>query len=144
MTQEIEQQNKEIITLLGKYPEGLSRGQVSENLNFSIKDKTLQRRLKALVDDGHIVRKGSKKATRYYSLHASIETDKGQLKDNSANVFSPKTQEKLKFLDIPLLFGKKCPIIVNFWIPMSLTKVSMSLKRYKKRFFKKENVSMSN
>ena len=49
MTQEIERQNEEIITLLGKYPEGLSRGQISEYLSFSINDKTLQRRLTALA-----------------------------------------------------------------------------------------------
>lgn len=30
MTQEIEQQNKEIIAIPGKHPEGLSRGQVSK------------------------------------------------------------------------------------------------------------------
>ncbi len=39
MTQEIEQQNKEIVTLLGKYPEGLARGQISEYLSFTINDK---------------------------------------------------------------------------------------------------------
>ena len=58
MTQEIEQQNEEIITLLGKKPEGLSRGQVSESLSFTINDKTLQRRLTALVDEGRIVVQG--------------------------------------------------------------------------------------
>ncbi|MEJ2445059.1 MAG: Fic family protein [Exilibacterium sp.] len=102
MTQEIEQQNKEIITLLGKYPEGLSRGQISEYLSFTINDKTLQRRLRALVDEDRIARKGERKATRYHPLEAPIETDKGHLKDNSANIFSPKSQKKLKFLDTPL------------------------------------------
>ena len=102
MTQEIEQQNEEIITLIGKHPEGLSRGKISKNLRFTINDKTLQRRLTALVDDGRIARKGERKATRYHPLKVSIETNKARLKDITANIFSPKSQEKLKFLDTPL------------------------------------------
>lgn len=107
MTQEIEQQNEEIITLLGKHPEGLSRGQVSEILNFTINGKTLQRRLTALVDEDRIARKGERKATRYHPLEVSIETGKRHLKDNSANIFSPKSQEKLKFLEMPLYAREK-------------------------------------
>lgn len=102
MTQEIEQQNEEIITLLGTHPEGLSRGQISDNLSFSINDKTLQRRLTALVDDGRIARIGERKATRYHPLEASIETSKGHLKDKITDIFSPNSQKKLKFLDTPL------------------------------------------
>lgn len=107
MTQEIEQQNEEIIALLGKYPEGISRGKISEYLSFDINDKTLQRRLAALVDEGKIARKGERKATRYHPLEAPIETDKGHLKDSPANIFSPKSQEKLKFLDVPLHVREK-------------------------------------
>lgn len=102
MTQEIEQQNEEIITLLGKHPDGLSRGQVSKSLGFTINEKTLQRRLTALVDEGRIAKKGERKATRYHPLKSAIETSKGHLKDNSTNIFSPFSQEKLKFLDTPL------------------------------------------
>ena len=65
MTQEIERQNEEIITLVGEHPEGLSRGQISENMSFIINDKTLQRRLAALIDDGRVTRTGEKKGTRY-------------------------------------------------------------------------------
>ncbi len=107
MTQKIEQQNEEIITLLGKHPEGLSRGQISKNLSFSINDKTLQRRLTALAEDGRIARKGERKATRYHPIQAPIETDKGQIKDTQANIFSPKSQKKLKFLDTPLHVREK-------------------------------------
>ena len=105
--QEIEQQNAEIITLLGKHPEGLSRGQISKELNFFINYKTLQRRLTALASDGRIVRTGDRKATRYYSLEASIETTKGHLKDRITSIFSPKSQKKLKFLDTPLQIREK-------------------------------------
>lgn len=102
MKQEIEQQNEEIITLLGKHPEGLSRGQISDNLRFPINNKTLQRRLTALADDDRIARTGERKATRYHPIEASIETSKGHLKDKISDIFSPKSQKKLKFLDTPL------------------------------------------
>lgn len=102
MTLEIEQQIEKIIALLEKHPEGLSRGQVADNLSFSINGKTLQRRLAALVEEGRIARKGEKKATRYYPLPTSIETDKRQIKDKSANIFDSKSKESLKFLDTPL------------------------------------------
>jgi len=88
MTHEIEYQREEIITFLDKHPEGLSRSQVSAGLGFSINDKTLQRRLTALVDAVCIARKGERKATRYYPLEAST--------------FSSNSQEKLKFLDTPI------------------------------------------
>lgn len=107
MTQDIEQQNKEIINLLDRSPEGLSRGQVHENIGFSINEKTLQRRLKALVDSGRIAKEGDRKATRYYSLELPVEEFKGQLKDISPNIFGPQSQERLKFLDIPLHVREK-------------------------------------
>ena len=75
MKQEIEQQNEEIINLLGNHPEGLSRGRISELLSFSIHDKALQRRLVTLVDNGRIARTGERKATRYHSIESPIETD---------------------------------------------------------------------
>ena len=102
MIQEIEQQIEEVIAILEKHPEGLSRGQITEKISFSINGKTLQRRLLALAEEGRIAREGIKKATRYYPSIISIETHKGHLKNNSANIFSPKSEEKLKFLNIPL------------------------------------------
>lgn len=102
MAQKTEQQKQEIVTLLSKHPEGLSRSQVSENLGFSINSKTLQRRLISLVDDGQIARKGERKAARYYPEQVSIETFKGQIKDNQAIIFSSNSQLILKFLDKPV------------------------------------------
>ena len=102
MAHNIERQNEDIITLLGKHPEGLSRGQISETLSFTINDKTLQRRLAALVDGNRITRTGERKAARYYLSETFMETGQGHLKDNSTNIFSPHNQETLKFLDTPL------------------------------------------
>lgn len=77
------------------------------NSRFSINDKTLQRRLIALVDDGRIARQGTRKASRYHILQTSIETDKRHLKGNSANIFSLKSQERLGFLDTTLYSREK-------------------------------------
>jgi Fic family protein len=107
MAHEIEHQREEIITFLDKHPEGLSRSQLSAGLGFSINDKTLQRRLTALVDAVCIARTGERKATRYYPLEAPIEIDKGHLKDISANIFSSNSQEKLRFLDTPIHVREK-------------------------------------
>ena len=102
MTLEIDQQKAEIITVLNKHPEGLSRSQVSVKLSFYINEKTLQRRLIALFHERKITRKGERKGTHYYPLQASIETDKRHLKDKLTSIFSLKCQKKLEFLDTPL------------------------------------------
>jgi len=57
MSQEIERQKEEIASLLENFPKGFSRGQISEIVN----DKTLQRRLAALIADGKVTRTGEKK-----------------------------------------------------------------------------------
>jgi predicted transcriptional regulator len=102
MTTKIAQQLAEIITILDKYPDGLSRGQLSDKLSFSIHDKTLQRRLGKLFDDGRITKKGKRKATRYHPLQVSTGTIKGQFRDNLASIFSPKSKKRLQFLETPL------------------------------------------
>ena len=131
MTQKIEQQNKEIITLLGKHPEGLSRGQITEKLGFIAHVKTLQRRLTTLADDDRIARKGERKATRYHPLKTSIETVKGDLKDSLTNIFSPKSQKKLKFLDMPLHTREKVSYKRNFldsYVPNQSQYVSKKIR----------------
>ena len=102
MARDTERQNEEITTILGKYPEGLSRGEILEKLKFPIEDKTLQRRLAALFSENLIDRKGERKATRYYPLQKLARKNKGHDKDKIANIFSLQSQENLKFLDAPL------------------------------------------
>jgi len=107
MAQDTERQLDEIATLLGSNPEGLSRGQIAENTTFSLNYKTLQRRLASLIDKGRIVKTGEKKATKYYSAKIPIEADKGQKKDRVHEIFSPKSQNALKFLETPLYAREK-------------------------------------
>jgi len=117
VTREIDQQISEIITVLEKHPEGLPRGQIAEKLSFSINDKTLQRRLATLASEGKITRTGARKATLYYPV---LETVKGHQKDNLASVFSPQSQEILKFIDTPLHRREQVPYdrdFLNSYVP---------------------------
>ena len=113
MKTEIKRQMNEIIAILGRNPEGLARGQISGKLNFTIHDKTLQRRLTALVEQSRITKEGEKKATRYFPAHVILETTKGHirdnlertkgyLRDNNVKIFSLASRKTLEFLEIPL------------------------------------------
>lgn len=101
MPRQLAQQSAEIIAILEAYPEGLARGKISEKLSFSMNEKTLQRRLSALVDAGRINKEGDRKATRYFPASASLETNKGHLKERPNHIFSPKSQQALTFLQTP-------------------------------------------
>ncbi len=101
-----QQDLKEIVAILESHSEGLSRGQISKILQFSLNSKTLQRRLFSLVDAGVIIKTGDKKATKYYPVQKrstkNKSENKGQIRDKKHPVFSQKSQDSLQFLDIPL------------------------------------------
>ncbi len=107
MKQDTRRETNEIIALLENNPAGLSRGKISENIDFSIHPKTLQRRLANLVDTGQILKKGTKKAARYYPAHLSLKSDNSQIRYKTHAIFSPESKNILKFLDIPLHARKK-------------------------------------
>jgi len=124
---------------LGNHPEGLSRGQLSEKLSFILNDKTLQRQLGSLVNEGRIAKKGDRKATRY---HPTLVAIKGQIKDNPADIFSVKSKKLLEFLDTPLHGREKVsynrdflnPYVSNesAYVPI---KIRHSLFKKGKRFY---------
>lgn len=106
-TQEI--QSQEILDILGKNPAGQSRGVLAEKLSFPIKDKTLQRRLAALVESGQVQKIGERRATKYFvsgqnsgrDLKAKIETVHAADKDKINELFSCESQKALKYLHKP-------------------------------------------
>ena len=104
MTDKINDQNSAIINVLSLNPMGMSRGQVLQALTFSITDKTLQRRLAALVAKGQIRKEGDKRTTRYFSisprLETNIETPLSTYRVGSSNLFSTESMEALSFLDL--------------------------------------------
>ncbi|MCY4150059.1 MAG: Fic family protein [Gammaproteobacteria bacterium] len=102
MRQNRNEQITEIVSLLEKKSEGLSRGQIMENLSFSINDKTLQRILSLLSNQERILKTGDRKATKYYPVRFSRQENKGQKSQEEGNVFSPEGRKSLDFLDLPL------------------------------------------
>ena len=92
---------EEILAILEKNPEGLSTSQISELIGFSRNYKTLQRRLVSMSDDGLILKVGEKKARKYYPVNVSKKEFIGHLTDNAHEIFSPESQNILKFLDTP-------------------------------------------
>ncbi|CBL45503.1 Conserved hypothetical protein [gamma proteobacterium HdN1] len=76
--------------------------EISKLIGFSSSSKTLQRRLSSLSEAGLILKVGEKKARKYYPSKLSQKEIKGHLTDTPHEIFSPKSQKALKFLDAPL------------------------------------------
>ncbi len=107
MVQRIMKQMAEIMGLLDKNPEGLSRGQIARKLSFSQNDKTLQRRLSTLAEEGRIVRIGVRKAARYYPAKNLYRKTMEQDNREEGEIFSKESQDALDFLDSPLYVREK-------------------------------------
>lgn len=107
MRDDLQQFNAKVIALLAKQKEGLSRGEIAENIDVDINYKTLQRRLSKLVEGGHIERTGQRKAARYHLPQIAIETEQNLVKDNTLILFSHSSQKRLKFLDTPVHLREK-------------------------------------
>lgn len=101
-----QQQNLKIRRLISQNPQGLTRGEISGLLDFPIEGKTLQRRLRKLVEGGEIRRRGDRRATRYFPregrLTVSVGTDKASDKDVKRSLFSISSVDALKYLDTPV------------------------------------------
>jgi len=97
MTQESDHKNTEIIEILEQHPDGLSRGEISNNLSFDIENKTLYRKLSQLFTANLIQKTGDRRATKYFHL----ETGKKPDKDISHPIFSEISMKALKYLDNP-------------------------------------------
>ncbi len=102
MAQDTKQQMAEIVHILEKNPEGISRGKIAEILSFFINNKTLQRRLSALAKEERIVKTGNRKAARYYPASIPHQGFKGQSEQEEGDVFSSKSKSILNFLESPL------------------------------------------
>lgn len=102
MSNKIERELSKIESAINRHADGFAKGQIAEIIDFTIEDKTLQRRLATLVDAGRILRKGQRKAARYYSVESLSSSIKGQKELLSDNIFSKSSQSVLKFLEKPV------------------------------------------
>lgn len=123
--------------------EPLSRGDIAEKLTFEITDKTLQRRLKKLVDDERISMHGQKKGAKYFPVGMSNKKPKKQVKEKPADgvILSYKSLEKLAVLDTPSYARTKVSYdlsLIEHYIPNETRYVpkdmSVRLNRLGKRF----------
>lgn len=100
-----EQQLKQILKVVEQASAPLSRSMVHASLHFDINEKTLQRRLKKLVDEGLIRSLGERSALRYLALAKIEERPLGILESRAQyghkSLFSQTSILKLKYLDTP-------------------------------------------
>lgn len=136
MVQDAQRQIDEIVALLQQYPEGLPRGKVAEKLSFSINSKTLQRRLSSLADAGFLLKKGDRKAARYYPAKTPEQLEQGQIRDKIHEVFSPESQTALEFLEIPLHAREKVTYKRSFLDDYVPNKTAYVPKEMRKALFK--------
>jgi len=102
MSDKIEHQTREILVILDTHPQGLHRGEISDLLENSINNKTLQRRLAKLARDEKVIIAGIKRGTKYFPAHQSIKHPETRLRDINSEIFSKSSQAVLKFLENPL------------------------------------------
>ena len=101
MVRNIDKQLEEIKGILAQHPEGLSRGDIENNISYHIDKKTLQRRLVSLCEAGEARMEGKKRAAKYVLISQAIETKAPSKRGISKEIFSPKSLESLKLLDKP-------------------------------------------
>ncbi|MCY4275652.1 MAG: Fic family protein [Gammaproteobacteria bacterium] len=92
----------EVVNLLEMNSEGLSRGEIMENLKFSINSKTLQRILSFLAKEERIRKTGDRKTTKYYPIQLSDQENKGHKSQDVDKVFSSESRISLDYVDLPL------------------------------------------
>lgn len=132
MASDAQREVEEILAILEKNPEGLSTSQISELIGFSSNYKTLQRRLSSLSDAGLILKMGEKKARKYYPSNMSKKGNNGHLTDTPHEIFSPKSQKTLKFLDTPLHAREKMSYNRDFldsYVPNQTAYVPKNLRK---------------
>lgn len=125
MTPNAQKEADKIMAILEKNPDGLSRGQILELMNLPVNSKTLQRRLSRLAGSGLILKRGEKKATKYYPGKLSQKENKRQIRDKKHEIFSLKSQSVLEFLDTPLHAREKVSYnrdFLNSYVPKSMQK----------------------
>ncbi len=132
MTPNAQKEADKIMAILEKNPDGLSRGQILEMMNLPLNSKTLQRRLSRLAGSGLILKRGEKKATKYYPGKLSQKENKRQIRDKKHEIFSQKSQSVLEFLDTPLHAREKVSYnrdFLNSYVPNKTTYVPKSMQK---------------
>ena len=136
MTSKQERESIAIRDVVAHHPEGLSRGEIAKFLNFSIENKTLQRRLHQLIETGEITKSGERRATRYYPPHALLGRDLGTKqasgRDKIPRIFSEDSRKALKYLDIQVFSRPQAAYnrtLLDEYVPNETAYVPIALRQ---------------
>ena len=132
MSKSIIQEQQEILAVIDAHPEGLHRGQISDILNISIKDKTLQRRLATLIAEGKVINEGIKRGAKYFPAARPAQSLGTYLKDNDSSIFSQTSKNTLSFLDKPVHAREKVSYNRSFledYVPKETIYVPIDLRQ---------------
>lgn len=133
-----------ILTCMGSIGQPVSVGALQNHLEGDISKKTLQRRLKKLVEHGQVIAEGDKKARTYrlarYSIAGSVadravteglELNEEQHQYNQHPIFSAESLTKLAYLDTPPYGRTKSTYqqqLVDLYTPNETFYVPLSLR----------------
>lgn len=136
MASDAQREIEGILAILELNPEGLSTSQISELIHFSCNYRTLQRRLVSMSGDGLILKVGEKKARKYYPVNVAKKEFIGHLTDNMHEIFSPESQNTLKFLDTPPHSRPKMPYNRDFLDSYEPNKTTYVPETVRKQLYK--------
>ncbi|RAJ87422.1 Fic/DOC family protein [Chitinophaga dinghuensis] len=107
---EINLELEQILVTLEKFPEGASLTAIKDQSALDLKDRTFQRRLEQLKDEGIIHKSGSTKSSLYRLSKFSIKTS-SEAQLQSKITISPESEHLLEMLSVPL--SRRHPVGYN-------------------------------
>jgi Fic family protein len=143
----IQQEKSSILALIAEVGEPMGLGEIERLLTFSINKKTLQRRMKSLVEEGAVHTDGEKNNTKYYvdkdrnglknvPMDQSEDTSRQNVRTKSEDkdkhpIFSSNAMSLLGYLDTPSYARKRSSYqfaLVDNYIPNQTQYVPETMK----------------
>ena len=118
-----ESETQTILDVIKNYPDGISRGELQQQLSFQMSGSTLYRRLRELVENQEIGKKGKRSGTKYFLIRKNLDSlqiknqvsrlEKTNISDHetkstnfSSHIFNPQNIEILEYLKTPVYARK--------------------------------------
>ena len=146
-TSSIEQELELIQNIIDSSDSPLSKGEIQARLSIEINQKTLQRRLKKLIEASRIKTTGQRSGLRYLSLNTikdtlTVEPEKNTI--NEQQLLSVESQNKLTYLSTPSYARSKVSYdmsLIESYVPNTTRYIpenkSQELTKLGKRFNQK-------
>ena len=109
----LQQEKSSILALIAEVDEPMSLGEIEKSLAFSINKKTLQRRIKSLVEEGAVHTDGEKNSTKYYidkgkNIHKSVSMEYGE------DTFTPNVRTECEGKDKHPIFSNEAVSLLSY------------------------------